>query len=435
MPSGGGPGLPIRLLNVLEKPVKLFFGGAAVAFHHEQEKTPSGSSLQRKIRLGDNTYYLSLARVGSSFTETEQKIFEELCVALAVLYNGFNPIGNPAHFRTAISSSLMDISIARFLRGDRNKDFWKIQNIIQILKKLSFERYEGTPATTGFIVLRGPGSGFKKYLDQNNFKVYQLAQRYNTDENIFSGPLSYRYIDGRLSFFLGKISASNIKLTDIIQRTRLHHRDSIDRLCNQDIFDLINFKASNAFALLLDNKSDIEVLMDTRKVLLWRQGSWSIFDPDIFYEFLGGSLDKSAMDALLSTVYSLSKIRHGSLILIGDLPNGDVDIIKKGSVAGSHLMSQELIRIFKNKSIVDLKKSNELIRILSADGLTVFDSTGRLVETGVITDTSKINTVKVTGGGRTTAAIAASNFGKVIKVSEDGPVELYENEKRIYRFG
>jgi hypothetical protein len=81
-----------------------------------------------------------------------------------------------------------------------------------------------------------------------------------------------------------------------------------------------------------------------------------------------------------------------------------------------------------------LKRSGELSRILSSDGLTLFNRKGELLNTGVIIDTSKAHDL-VTGGGRTTAANAASHFGRVIKVSEDGPVELYFEGRNIYRFG
>ena len=59
---------------------------------------------------------------------------------------------------------------------------------------------------------------------------------------------------------------------------------------------------------------------------------------------------------------------------------------------------------------------------------------GKLLEAGFIIDTSHAREM-VTGGGRTTAAIAASFFGKVIKVSQDGPIELYEDGRLVYRFG
>jgi len=74
------------------------------------------------------------------------------------------------------------------------------------------------------------------------------------------------------------------------------------------------------------------------------------------------------------------------------------------------------------------------MRILSSDGLTVINRKGELLDTGVIIDTSKAGDL-VTGGGRTTAATAASHYGRVIKVSEDGPIELFHNGQLIYRFG
>ena len=57
-----------------------------------------------------------------------------------------------------------------------------------------------------------------------------------------------------------------------------------------------------------------------------------------------------------------------------------------------------------------------------------------LLEAGFIIDTSHAREM-VTGGGRTTAAIAASFSGKVVKVSQDGPIELYQDGKLVYRFG
>jgi hypothetical protein len=75
-----------------------------------------------------------------------------------------------------------------------------------------------------------------------------------------------------------------------------------------------------------------------------------------------------------------------------------------------------------------------LTRILSSDGLTVVNRKGELLDTGVFIDTSQVSDL-VTGGGRTTAATAASHFGRVLKVSEDGPVDLYRDGRLVYRFG
>jgi hypothetical protein len=66
--------------------------------------------------------------------------------------------------------------------------------------------------------------------------------------------------------------------------------------------------------------------------------------------------------------------------------------------------------------------------------MTLFNKEGVLTDAGIIINTCTTPGL-VIGGGRTTAATAASLYGKVIKVSEDGPVELYECGKCVYRFG
>lgn len=108
--------------------------------------------------------------------------------------------------------------------------------------------------------------------------------------------------------------------------------------------------------------------------------------------------------------------------------------LKKGSVGGDDPIGKLLIGRVKRRTISELKRAGILLRILSADGMTVFNTSGRLMETGFIFDTSHAREV-VTGGGRTTAASAASFFGKVIKVSQDGPIELYQDGRSVYRFG
>ncbi len=142
----------------------------------------------------------------------------------------------------------------------------------------------------------------------------------------------------------------------------------------------------------------------------------------------------SLSDELLWTVYALSKTRHGTVILIYSLGARQLAALKKGSVGGDDPVGRLLVGRVKGRTIKDLKQAGILLRILSADGMTVFNKNGKLMETGFIIDTSHAREV-VTGGGRTTAASAASYFGKVIKVSQDGPIDLYQDGRLIYRFG
>lgn len=197
---------------------------------------------------------------------------------------------------------------------------------------------------------------------------------------------------------------------------------------------MVRRSGSGAFAVTVNEVSEIEVLISPAKLLIRRKGVWAIFDPDIFRSFLADSIDNAALDDLIWTIYAVSKLRHGTVILIHAGTPRHLAALKKGSVGGDDPIGRLLINRVKGQTIAELKQSGTLLRILSSDGLTVLDAKGKLLDTGFIIDTSHAR-VMVTGGGRTTAAIAASFFGKVIKVSQDGPIELYQDGKLVYRFG
>jgi hypothetical protein len=124
----------------------------------------------------------------------------------------------------------------------------------------------------------------------------------------------------------------------------------------------------------------------------------------------------------------------GTVVLVYNRGARQLAALKKGSVGGDDPLGRLLIGRVKGRTIADLKQTGALMRILSADGMTVFSNGGKLLETGFIIDTSHAREV-VIGGGRTTAASAASFFGKVVKVSQDGPIELYQDGRLVYRFG
>jgi hypothetical protein len=62
----------------------------------------------------------------------------------------------------------------------------------------------------------------------------------------------------------------------------------------------------------------------------------------------------------------------------------------------------------------------------------VFDRTGRLLAAGAILRHGPVETAPEHGaleGARTTAAFAASQFGPVLKVSEDGIITFFDRER------
>lgn len=428
--------MPKTAFSAIESSVVAFLGGARVALSEIGEGEPvpepvDGRELLVHLEIDRVTYLFRARREELPFTATEAGFIQEMLAAFEGLFGGFSAQGYAAHFRTALLTSLADIAVARFIRGDRQGVFWPIQSLLQLLKNLSYQRYEGTAATTGFLVYRTHLDDFLGALKKSHYHWFDLGKdRQRIGGDFFRNPLSYRFIDGLRALFVCDI---RMNLKGTIQTGSPRPRKSIEQLAYRDTLSLLEEAGERAFAIYVNEASEVEVVLDSDHLLVWRKGYWGIFDPDIFRNFLGGQLEKRSIDYLVWSVYALSKARHGTVVLVMD-DDIDLDALRKGSVGGRDPLSRALVAHVRGSKIGTLKRTGELIRILSSDGLTVINRRGELVDTGVIIDTSRVSGL-VTGGGRTTAAHAASHFGRVIKVSEDGPVELFRAGKCSYRFG
>jgi len=423
-----------RISESIKNSIEAFFGGATFTLVRGDALPGADigeNVLVEKIPAETGGYHFILRRNGMSFSETEKRMAHEVADAFRIFHASGRDDGDSAYFRTALLSSLMDVAIYRHLRVDQHRAFWSIQKLLQILKDLSYQRYEGKPATSGFIVYRKQLERFRVACSMSDCLRYDFNPRIGVSANFFRNPLSYRLANGFGTFYACNIT---LQATGMVKFMNFGVRDAVERLSHRDTFCLIKNAGEGAFAAAVTHASELEVMTCPDKILVWRKGVWSLFDPDIYRGFLSGQLDPMETESLVATVYSLSKLRLGAIILISGQEILDSGDLKKGSVGGKDLLSQLLVNFHREKTISHLKHSGELISILSSDGLTLFNKEGKLVDAGIIINTSTTPDL-VTGGGRTTAATAASLLGKVIKVSEDGPVELYERGKCVYRFG
>lgn len=424
--------MPLAVFDAIKQNISSFLGGASVALLPGASRIEGDKTIISEIiSLEDRAYCFMARREPLPFTRSETLFCHELLTAFSGLFNGFQHEEYVAHFRTALLASIMDITVARSLRGDHRKAFWPIQQLIQLLKHLSYQGYEGKPATTGFLVYRTTPQLLGKLVRERNHTLMPLKPYQDITPDFFRNPLPYRIVDGTNLFFVANIQ---MQVTGVLRTARTALQTEIELLTQREIFSLVRRAGHGAFAVTVNGASEIEVLSSPAKLLVRRKGAWAIFDPDIFRSFLAGSIDADSIDELLWSVYALSKERFGTVILIYDKGGRNLTRLKKGSVGGDDPIGRLLVQRVKKRTISDLKKAGILLRILSADGMTVFNGSGRLMDTGFIIDTSYAREV-VTGGGRTTAASAASYFGKVIKVSQDGPIELYRDGRLVYRFG
>lgn len=100
---------------------------------------------------------------------------------------------------------------------------------------------------------------------------------------------------------------------------------------------------------------------------------------------------------------------------------------------------KNIIQIPDSEDTINIKNcDSSLIELLSSvDGSIIINRNLDILTFGEITDNHVDEDITSehsdSYGGRTKAAIFASNYGLAIKVSEDGDIELYENKKKILK--
>jgi len=92
---------------------------------------------------------------------------------------------------------------------------------------------------------------------------------------------------------------------------------------------------------------------------------------------------------------------------------------------------REVLHLLEGRTVTDLDLS-VLSTLASLDGAIIVDREARLLAAGAILRHPPLEQLENGGiieGARTTAAMAASQFGPVLKVSEDGEITFYDRER------
>jgi DNA integrity scanning protein DisA with diadenylate cyclase activity len=92
---------------------------------------------------------------------------------------------------------------------------------------------------------------------------------------------------------------------------------------------------------------------------------------------------------------------------------------------------RHLLHLLERRTITDLDPS-VFMGLAALDGATVTDRSGRILAAGAILRHPPSQQLDAGGeveGARTTAAMAASQFGPVLKVSEDGIITFFDRER------
>ena len=128
--------MPKSAFNALKNSLRAFLGGAEITLHELEkgEEKPIESEDKRliikDIQIDGIRYLFRAHREELAFTAMESDFICELMLAFEGLFAGFTSKGFSAHFRTALLTSLTDIAVTRYIRGDRKGVFWPTQSLV-----------------------------------------------------------------------------------------------------------------------------------------------------------------------------------------------------------------------------------------------------------------------------------------------------------------
>ncbi len=323
--------------------------------------------------------------------------------------------------------SFGDLIVAKFLEKKPEHTVWNPISILSALQELTFKRYEGEKCTSGFVYTDQPVE-FIRRVHQTNYVFYEFKEKTKLDHSFFDTPASYRYVDGRNSFYLIDDQRT---IQGILRLANPSKFSLIDRIGNLHLDDIIDRMPGNNWVSFVGLKDEVFVIPGKYNQLKWSKNHWFLRDRTIIFKLLRQfDFDEKLIELFVSIVFGLSEIRFGSVILIADddqqLPPGIGKI--DDSILGSLLR-----RSIQSAGIETLKSTDALMGILASDGLTSVSRKGMILSCGDIIDITSAARQNIPGGGRSQAAIAASYFGLSINISQDGPVSFYNQGKLLIR--
>jgi hypothetical protein len=316
-------------------------------------------------------------------------------------------------------------------RGDR------IASTIEVLRVAALSSYENRPISTGVLMLtteadpvRGPG-------------------RRPTQSPLYSPALTmvksfYRLVDGLNTVFLLNRDA---RLLDVIDVERwgselAHEADPVVPCAEPYRPHARATLATGNVCVVLSPSHEIKVFAEGAQVFTFRAANWQLLDLQAKYDLWVHSVgDQRLAQRLFQCALDLADARKGALFVVVRHPSEsvphlvvaadrlDLDPLTR-AMPGGGVSRRELLSLVSGKTVDELDPS--VLRALATlDGAVVTDGHGTLIACGAILRHPPSLDVDewVAEGARTTAAMAASRFGPVLKVSEDGMITFFDRER------
>lgn len=200
----------------------------------------------------------------------------------------------------------------------------------------------------------------------------------------------------------------------------------------------------------LSSNGEIKLFSEGVQTFAFAHGRWRILDVAAKFAVWSDALaDSGLARAIFAAATNLAEARKGALFVVVDDPQAAVGrLIAAHDLIGPEpppngppielapndpLARRALHYLARGRSAGTLAPT-VLEALASLDGALATDRDGRLLAFGAILrhDAAELPGLPAAEGARTTAALAASRFGPVLKVSEDGIISCFLRGRRVW---
>jgi hypothetical protein len=375
------------------------------------------------------------------FTKQEVRFARAIASVLAARYRAIFDPRLMAERGDLFRGAIEDRYVAAFLENtpytieneERRTD--RIALAIEVLRVAALSSYENRPIASGVLLLDRlvdpcrpdasppPGAHVYSQMLTSIKSFYRLADGLHTVFLVNRDGLLLDIVD--VGHWASQVCGSTDIVVPCAEPFRSHARATI---------------GSGHVCVVLSPSHEIKIFSEGMQTFTFRHANWHLLDLQAHYVRWVSAVGSVLLaERLFQTALDLSDAREGALFVVVQnaaeaipqlvAPGDTLDAARlDGASAGSQPSRRDLLYLLANRTVMDLDYS-VLAALGSMDGATVVDRTGRLLAAGAILrhpPSQELAWSHAVEGARTTAAIAASTFGPVLKVSQDGVITFLD---------
>jgi hypothetical protein len=433
----------------LERGVRYFFRDCSLELIGQIETGKPTLTFHPKsdgsIELGWFTSRYVLRHKDRSFTEHEMRLIGAVGNVFSARYRSVFKVSSLATTLNLFRGLPEDRFISAFLDSSPYLDGEglpggadRIADAIEVLRVSSLITYEGRRISTGVLLL-----GSRPDPNHTEVPLPRGAHAYTIE--LTSIKSFHRLCDGLQTVFLVDQDGLLVDLVDVQHWPGRSGGVTLPAPSSQKYrAHCLGTLYGGHICLVLTANGEIKVFAEGTQVFNFLGGQWRLTDAaEKYYVWKRAIGHHPLAERLMTVALNLAEARHGALFVVLDKPDSARKLVLPGDMLDENQVQpaerseagpkERIHYLLRRKRILDLAPS-VLETIAGMDGSIVLDRESNLLAFGAILrhDLSAFSGSQLVEGGRTTAAVAASRFGNVLKTSEDGLVAFYQNGQKVW---